>query len=226
MYHAREQGAGSGIRIGLMESHTLGRQALAAALASSGGVHVALSCDTAVPPEVVSHRCAQNGVDVLVVAVSAEDGGIQPRILSDSWSAVVTRTRLIALAAHKAPGTIAAFLGAGACGYLVRDEIDLDRLIDAIRAVSDGCVVLCPGARQALLQGSANTPRLTQRELQVVRALLEGRRQSRKRTAAGLGISLSTLNNHIANIAAKLGVASVPDLLAQCRALGLLDLNT
>jgi DNA-binding NarL/FixJ family response regulator len=98
---------------------------------------------------------------------------------------------------------------AGAAGYLLKDctPEDLSRAINTVYA---GDTIMAPEiARKMLLafeeaEGETSTPRLTERELEIITSLARGR--SNKQIAWDLSVSEKTVRNHISNIYKKLHV--------------------
>jgi DNA-binding NarL/FixJ family response regulator len=104
-------------------------------------------------------------------------------------------------------------LGAGATAILPRSA-DLTEIVDAIRAVTQGLVVLHQKVLPALLsrdllsaehvnKGPDGHLRLTAREIEVLTAMADG--ASNKEIARRLGISFHTVKFHVAAILEKLG---------------------
>lgn len=102
-------------------------------------------------------------------------------------------------------------LRAGARGYLLKDT-DRATLFNVIRAAARGETLLKPDILARLLARQPDSPRpsssldLTDRELQVLRAVARGERS--KEIAAQLGITERTVKAHLASIYNKLGVDS------------------
>lgn len=117
--------------------------------------------------------------------------------------------RCLILSAHDDSIFIAEALAAGAAGYLLKTASAVE-LIAAVRAVSLGTVVIDDalsrrlGDRLRRLDQIA--PVLTDRELDIVRALVRGR--SNKEIATELNIGLRTVETYVSNVLAKLEVRS------------------
>lgn len=99
---------------------------------------------------------------------------------------------------------------AGAQGYLLKDCSPED-LARAIRAVHAGDIILSPSIARHMLpifEGPESNrevaPPLTKRELQVIKALAQGK--SNKQIARTLGIAEKTVRNHASNIYKKLHI--------------------
>lgn len=95
---------------------------------------------------------------------------------------------------------------AGAAGYLLK-EVAPDAIADGIRRAAAGDVVLGPELATRVLRGMRNPlPRLTTREIDVLRQLATG--ASNKEIARALFVTEATVKSHIAHILTKLGVDS------------------
>ncbi|QKW34510.1 response regulator transcription factor [Actinomadura sp. NAK00032] len=102
-------------------------------------------------------------------------------------------------------------LRGGAAGFILKDAGPA-LLVEAVRAAHNGEALVSPSVTVRLLQhltAASAPPRtvqppLSDRELEVVRALAHGR--TNQEIAAELFISLSTVKSHLSGIQAKLGV--------------------
>ncbi|OLT16057.1 DNA-binding response regulator [Actinomadura sp. CNU-125] len=103
-------------------------------------------------------------------------------------------------------------LRGGAAGFVLKDAGPA-LLVEAVRAADNGEALVSPSVTVRLLRHltdapaparPARLPALSDRELQVVRALARGR--TNQEIAAELFISLSTVKSHLSGIQAKLGV--------------------
>jgi DNA-binding NarL/FixJ family response regulator len=121
-------------------------------------------------------------------------------------------TRIIMLTTFGLDEYVFAALRAGAAGFLLKDA-DPERVIDAVRVVAAGDAMLDPGVTHRLIDRFATGPgpedavrlaRLTPRETQVLHQVARG--LSNAEAAAVLGISASTVKDHVAVILGKLGV--------------------
>jgi DNA-binding NarL/FixJ family response regulator len=106
-------------------------------------------------------------------------------------------------------------LMAGAVGYVRKDE-SLEKMVAAVRAAAAGDAVIPPRVGHEVLKrlrsqemsvgGDHPDPDLSERELEVLRLIVEGHDNAAIATA--LTISPHTVKNHVANILAKFGVAN------------------
>ena len=102
---------------------------------------------------------------------------------------------------------------AGATGYLLK-EVSIEEVAPAARAVVAGQSLISPSMASKLLgefsnlakraeeRSSVPTPRLTDRELEVLRLVAQGK--SNREIAGDLYISENTVKNHVRNILEKL----------------------
>jgi DNA-binding NarL/FixJ family response regulator len=139
--------------------------------------------------------------------------------------------RVLALTTFDDDEEVFAALRAGAVGYLLKD-VSSERLVEAVLAAARGESVLQPSvaakvvARFAELDDITAPPTqplvvpLTDRELEVVRLLADGR--SNREIAAVLFLAEGTVKNHVTNVLAKLEARDRTQAALRARALGLL----
>lgn len=95
---------------------------------------------------------------------------------------------------------------AGAAGYLLKD-VAPDVIIEGIHRAAGGDMFLAPDLAGRVLQGMRNPlPRLTERELEVLRLMSTG--AANKDIARTLFVTEATVKSHIAHIFTKLDVDS------------------
>jgi two-component system, NarL family, nitrate/nitrite response regulator NarL len=123
-------------------------------------------------------------------------------------------TKVVLLTAIQSPEVIAEALSAGACGYVPKTRA-VDDLMDVVRRAAAGEIVLPERDLAAVLDqlrgpqvsaAEAALGRLTPRETEILRSLADGRTSNQ--VAQSLGISSLTVQSHVKNILAKLGVHS------------------
>jgi len=119
------------------------------------------------------------------------------------------KVRVLALTAYDDDPYIFGLLEAGASGYVLKTA-ESSELVRAIRAVAAGQSALDPAIAPRLIarvaHPSSSEEPLTERELEVLR--LAARGLTNKQIGHDLHISDRTVQNHLANIYAKLGAAS------------------
>jgi two-component system NarL family response regulator len=117
--------------------------------------------------------------------------------------------RILVLTSFGEREKVTAALRGGALGYLLKDS-SADDLFAAIRTVCGGNLFLPQQlAADLLVQPPAPAPtggQLTERELDVLRLLVQGR--SNPEIAQALYISATTVRSHVTNILTKLNVAN------------------
>lgn len=95
---------------------------------------------------------------------------------------------------------------AGAAGYLLKD-VAPDVIIEGILRAAGGDMFLAPDLADRVLKGMRNPlPKLTEREVEVLRLLATG--ASIKEMARALFVTEATVKSHIAHIFTKLNVDS------------------
>jgi DNA-binding NarL/FixJ family response regulator len=116
-------------------------------------------------------------------------------------------------------------LKAGASGYVLKSQADVD-LLDAIRAVERGEPFLTPEAQQALIKdvlerGAEQESELTPREEEVVKLAAEA--HTNREIAEILELSEKTVENHRANAMRKLGMRDRTELVRYAIRRGLIE---
>ncbi|MEV4538057.1 response regulator transcription factor [Asanoa sp. NPDC049518] len=92
-------------------------------------------------------------------------------------------------------------------GYLLKDRVaDVADFVDALARVASGGTALDPEVVGHLMRAGRDTASLTPREREVLALMAEGR--SNAGIAAALVITPGVVEKHVANIFAKLGLAS------------------
>lgn len=130
--------------------------------------------------------------------------------------AVAPGIAVLVLTAYDSDQYVFAFLEAGAAGYLLKD-IQVDELVDAIRAVHAGESILHPAIARKVINRFAKPEestytvhrildQLTERELEVLRLAAKG--MSNREIARELTISVRTVQTHLTNVFNKMGVGS------------------
>ena len=95
---------------------------------------------------------------------------------------------------------------AGAAGYLLKD-VDPEVIIDGIQRAVAGDMVLSPDLASRVLRGMRTPlPKLTDREIEVLRLLARG--STNREIARALFVTEATVKSHLAHIFTKLDVDS------------------
>ncbi|XVS60842.1 response regulator [Actinosynnema sp. CA-299493] len=136
--------------------------------------------------------------------------------------------RVLALTTFDDDADVFAALRAGALGYLLKD-VSSARLVEALVAARRGESVLQPSVAAKLVARVARLPRegepprppvpLSERELDVVRLLAEGR--SNREIAGSLFLAEGTVKNLVTSVLSKLQVRDRTQAALRARELGL-----
>lgn len=123
--------------------------------------------------------------------------------------AALPDVRVVMLTSHTAETEIIAALSSGADGYCVKGA-SIDRLLSAISAAIEGASYLDPQIARRVIEHlkpptpSDNIGQLSQRELEVLKLMVEGK--SNPEIAAELYLSTNTVKTHVRGIMNKLSV--------------------
>ncbi|MGF1470565.1 MAG: response regulator [Rubrobacteraceae bacterium] len=172
--------------------------------------------------------CLETEPDVVLMDISMPeiDGVAATRKIRE----VLPRTRILILTVHTDDGHVFQGIKAGAQGYLLKDCTPED-LTRAIRTVHAGDTIMAQDIARRMLttfEGIQDetdfTPQLTERELEVIKALAQGK--SNKQIAQALHISEKTVRNHASNIYKKLHIYDRTQAVIYAIRRGLVDLET
>jgi DNA-binding NarL/FixJ family response regulator len=214
------------VRVLLVDDQALFREALAVLLDVRAEVDVV---GEAANGDEALRRAAQLRPDVVLMDLRMPvlDGIAATRRLRAEHPGV----RVIALTTFDDDSEVFAALRAGAVGYLLKD-VSSDRLVEAILAAARDESVLQPSVAAKLVAKLARLPDeeparpqplvvpLSERELEVMRLLAEGR--TNREIAAQLYLAEGTVKNHVTNVLAKLGARDRTQAALRARAIGLL----
>ena len=127
---------------------------------------------------------------------------------------------VLILTTFERDGEILGAMEAGAAGYLLK-EVDPERILDGIRRAAAGELVLAPDLASRVLKGLRSPlPRLTDREVEVLRHVATG--ASNREVARALFVSEATVKSHLVHIFTKLGVESRSRAIHIAREAGLI----
>src|SRR5918995_814032 len=154
--------------------------------------------------------CRKEEPDVVLMDISMPrmDGISATRKIKD----LLPQTAVVILTGHEEDEHVFEGIKAGAQGYLLKDA-ELEDLSRAIRTVYAGATIIAPDLAQKMLNtfqsgvsptGKRLVPPLTDRELEVIKALAQGK--SDRQIAHSLSISEKTVGNHTSNIYRKLHI--------------------
>ncbi len=199
------------IRVVISDDHDLFRRGLRMVLEAEDDIEVV--AEAANGQEAVS-RVEELAPDVVLMDVRMPRmGGIEATRLIRQ---LFPTTRIILLTVSDEEDDLYGAVKAGANGYLLK-EVSIEEVADAVRAVFGGQSLISPGLASKLLAEFSGpvkaledplltSARLTEREVAVLKLVALGHENAQ--IAAELGVSESTVRNHVANILIKLQLRS------------------
>lgn len=214
------------IRVLLVDDQALFRESLAMLLSAQDGITVvgeapngaaALALVATLRPDVV----------LMDLRMPVLDGVSATRQLRAAFTAV----QVIALTTFDDDADVAAALGAGAIGYLLKD-VSGALLVSAIQAAARGESLLQPAITTKLVQAlqrrstpsdgapSPLTEPLSAREREILQLLAGG--ATNREIAAALVLAEGTVKNHLTNILGKLGARDRAQAVLLARDRGLI----
>ena len=192
------------IRVVIADDHTVVRKGIRELLSDEDDItvvgearngHEAVDLAIALQPDVVV-------MDIAMPELSGVEATRQLR-------AQLPGVRVLVLTAYDDDPYIYSLLDAGAAGYILKTA-ESREIVRAVRATAAGQSAIDPAVAPRLIarltRPAAAGDTLTERELDVLRRAAHG--LTNKQIGAELQISDRTVQNHLANIYAKLGAAS------------------
>jgi DNA-binding NarL/FixJ family response regulator len=129
-------------------------------------------------------------------------------------------TAVLMLSMHTESTWVRQAIAAGARGYVLKNALDLE-LGAAIRKVAAGETVIDPQVEQPAVLKGERSASLTQRELEVLQMIVDGK--SNKEIATALDLSANTVAVHRANIMNSLGIHKTAELVVYAIRAGLVN---
>lgn len=129
-------------------------------------------------------------------------------------------TSVLMLSMHSESTWVRQAIEAGAKGYVLKNALDLE-LGTAIRKVAAGETVFDPKVEQKTALRGERSSALTQRELEVLQMIVDGK--SNKEIATALDLSANTVAVHRANIMNTLGIHKTAELVVYAIRAGLVN---
>lgn len=204
------------VNVVILDDHPIVRAGLRIALESVDHVQVVGEAATLAEFLELVERTAPR-VALVDLYLGPEESG------HDAVAAVAQRfpgTRTVVVTAFDNERDIRTALDAGAAGYVLKDAPEAD-LVAAVLAAAEGRNPLAPQVASRLVFGGAADPQaLTQRELEVLMAVSEGKDNAA--IARDLFISQATVKSHLNRVFTKLDVATRTGAVVEARRRGLI----
>jgi len=195
----------------IVDDHPVVRKGLRALVESRRGWRV---CAEAANGREAIAKARAAKPDVAIVDIGMPGlGGIEA---TRQIRKVSPQTEVLILSAHGSERLARELLDAGARGYLLKEDADVN-LLEAIGALRKHTAFYSPkiaawvARDERRARGKAPRDVLTPRQRETIQLLAEGR--SNKEVAATLGISVKTVEAHRAHIMLKLNLHSVTELV-------------
>jgi two-component system NarL family response regulator len=200
------------IMVLICDDHALFRRGLMMVLESEDGVEVVGEAEDG---EEAVRQAEELTPDVVLMDVRMP--GVSGIDAARAIAETVPSTRILMLTVSDEEDDLYDAIKAGATGYLLK-EISIEEVASAIRSVMTGQSLISPSMASKLLTEFTNlakkaderqsvpTPRLTDRELEVLKLVAQG--MSNREIAGELYISENTVKNHVRNILEKLHLHS------------------
>ena len=216
------------LRIVIVEDDARYRSSLEQLFTHAAGFALAASYPVAVAAVREAEECLARGAppswDLVVMDLEMPHmNGIEA---TRRLKAALPRLKVVVLTVFEQPATILEAICAGADGYMLKKS-RAGELLEGLRSVAEGGAPLTPNVARSVLEvlraahsapgglgaGAPTRLDLTEREQEVLRALVDG--HSYKQAAERLGISLGTVRTHIVSIYGKLQVHCVAEAVSR-----------
>lgn len=202
------------IRVAICDDHAMFRRGLRLVLADEGDIEVVAEAADGSAAIAVTEQLLPDVV-LLDVRMPGTSGIAAARAIREAAPAV----KLIMLTVSDEEGDLFEAVKAGANGYLLKD-VSIEGVADAVRAVMAGKSLIPPSMASMLLEefshlaekaegrppGPGPTPRLTERETEVLTLVARG--LTNRNIGSALEISENTVKNHVRNMLEKLQLHS------------------
>ena len=194
------------IRVLIADDHPVVREGLAAILRSEPDIQVVAEATDG------AHACAlydQYLPDAVILDLRMpRKDGLQ--VVTELTSSRRPKPRIIVMTTYETEGDVRRALQAGAKSYLVKGALP-EQILETVRRVAAG-EALVPSKIASVLTESLARPKLSPRELQVLRELAAG--NSNKEIGQLLQITEHTVKAHVKSILVKLGATGRTEAIA------------
>jgi DNA-binding NarL/FixJ family response regulator len=209
---ARPRSAGDAIRVLIVDDHALFRRGLEMVLEQEDDVEVVAEAGDGAEA-IEKAQEVMPDVVLMDVRMPRRTGIEATQTIKD----LIPHAKILMLTISDEEADLFDAIKAGANGYLLK-EISIEEVANAIRSVYQGQSLISPSMASKLLNEFATmvkradekqqlpTPRLTDREMEVLRLVAKG--HNNRDIAKELYISENTVKNHIRNILEKLHLHS------------------
>ena len=199
------------IRVAIVDDHPVLREGTAALLGAQPGLEIA---GTAASLAEAQTLLATAVVDVVLLDIRlGSDSGL--RLLSGDEARDRSPVAIVVLTSYDYPQYADAALRLGASGFVLKTA-PISELLDAIKRAAAG------GMAFGIRPGRASdVARLSDRELEVVRLVVDGR--SNDEIAARLGIGAKTVESHLRRLFERFDLASRTELATRALREGWLE---
>lgn len=214
------------ITVLLAEDHTIVREGLRTLLRATGDIEVVGEAATG-REAVELTRKLRPAVVVMDIAMPLLNGLEATRQILKA----VPNTKVLILSAHSDDAYVEQVMALGAAGYLLK-QTSARVLSRAVREVQAGKKFFFREVGESLLRGDRqsservgllkkNGVRLSPREREVLQLIAEG--QANKQVAAGLGISVKTVEKHRQRLMEKLNIHDTAGLTRYAIGAGIIE---
>lgn len=209
------------VRVFLADDHELVRYALRVLIEAEPDMEVV---GEAADSQAAVTGCIESVPDVLLLDLRMPgQGGIE---VCREVRRACPSTAVVVLTSFDGDEEVFGAVGAGACGYLLKDTAP-ERMAQSIRAVVSGQSVFDSGVASRIINGRApaaeETDVLSEREMDVLQLLAKG--LSNREIGRSLWIGETTVKTHVSHILHKLGQSDRTNAVLAAVKAGLVRLN-